>query len=521
MKKIKTFLILCAFSTLVACQKNSKPGVKENTVEKHKKNDKDKTFLQPLSQKEKFEKASYPLNKIEFSDGSLVDLSKSLDFERPQKTTSNYFLSKDLTYLKKEKFDNNGVLLTKGAYHPTRIAKLALKSASKFNEVKSEKSKKIFENQMEWIVNNFHQKENYGTWFFPFTFSAYNLKAGWSSGYAHSLMLSTLIEAYKITGEARYKVFIEKALKAYAVPIEYGGFKRSWNKGEWWFEEYATDKPSRVMNGFIFSLECLHNAYIDLKIPLAKRLFDEGILTLLNHLEDYDTKYSSRYNLADWKNQISKENYHEIHIIQLLWLYKVTKKEKFKIYAKRFLENDRDDFFKKSPYFNLPKKIKKFKASKTIDTIDYGVENLNNEIWAYGKFWSSYKTTNLIIDFGKYLKNIDALTLYHVTEKSKNVNFEIYRFDSNSHKWVYVEKISPKFNRDKISVYNKTGKYETFIEHFKIHEDLFGEKIKIVFKADAENIIALRNINFIFDRQEDLDDLLKLTDKRIEQRQSN
>lgn len=506
--RIRSSVILLTYILLFSCTEHNE--VTSKTVKNKTENN--QSSFQELSQKEKFLKSKFDFNSLKDKEKKLLS---DLMINRPRVTTSNFFLSKNIEFVKKRQLDEEGVLLSKGNYHPTEIAKLAISASKQFAVTKSQHSKNILDNQLSWIKKNFVSNDNYGTWFFPFSSPAYHLEKNWSSGYAHGLLLSASIEGYKLTGNEEYRLIIEKALKMYFVPQDYGGFKIDWNKNEVWYEEYATDKPSRVLNGMIFNLECLYNASQDLKLPLAKYLFEEGVKTVLNHLEDYDAKYSSRYNLADWKNEIAKENYHEIHILQLLWLYKVTGKEKFKIYAKRFLENDRHDFFNTSNHYSLAKKVKNYSTTAVIDSVNYGVENLDNEIWAYGKYWSSYKTAELIINFENKKENIYGLTLYHVSAKSKNVNFEIYRWSEEFSNWVYVEKITPKLNRDKISVYNKTGNFETYIEHFKIHEPLFGEKIKIKFYPDSENVIALRNINLIYDRSNDLNKLLDLVEKKL------
>lgn len=506
---------------MLSCQNKNDVHNKKNPPQKPNSKTSDfKTSKneQKLSQLEKFHSRTYPMEIISFSSGNQIDIAKDFEFKRPNHTTTNYFLSGYKDHFKEKEFDSNGVLMKNGNYHPTSIAKLALGSAMNYKETNSEQARIYLENQMKWIIDNFEAKENYGSWFFPFASPAYGLKKDWSSGYAHGLLLSALIEGYEISGDKVYKPIIDKAIKMYVVPQEYGGFKRLWSQEEWWFEEYATDRPSRVLNGHIFNLECLYNAYQDLKIPLLKELFEEGASTVLNHLEDYDAKYSSRYNLADWKNEIALENYHEIHILQLLWLYEATGNEKFKIYAKKFLESDRYDFLRRTNYFRLPPKIKNIVTSSNIDETKNGVDNLNNEIWAYGKSWSSTEEANLIFDFGEHKKYIKELTLYHTTAISKKINFKIFRYDEQLKDWIYVEMFNPKLNKDKISIYNKTGPFETFVEHFKIHEPLYGQKIKIVFKANKENPVSLRNVNFIYDRNDELNYLIKQTKKRIQER---
>lgn len=455
--------------------------------------------------------------KTVFNDGSTFDIKTPLVIGAPKDISQTFLISNNFEHaITRHPFDSMGVVMIGKTYHPTIIGRIALKAIEHYKKTKSTKAEKVFFDQLRWMENNFHENEYYGFWVFPFSFPAKHLESGWPSVFSQGLLLNVCLEAYKLTGDKKYAKMLEKALKAFLVPVEYGGFMREWNKGELWLEEYPTKNPSRVLNGIIYGLEGVYNVGEDLDLELAKKIFHSASKTLKNHLEEYNAFYSSRYSLSDINNQIAKENYHEGHIIQLLWMYLVTGNNIFKKYAQTFLESDRYDFFAPKTQYYLESKIKMVTANHTIDTVNHGVEHLSDELWAYGKFWSSYKKTDLIIDFGEKKNNIYAVTLYHVSQQSKNVDFTIYAFDEKKNSWKYIEQFKPKFHKSKISVYNETGGYETYIEHFPIVEPLNAQKIKIVFEATNENIIALREINFIFDRSDDIKHLLEVVDERME-----
>lgn len=464
--------------------------------------------------KKRFSKIYNP-KSIRFNDGTTMDFQKHLDFNN----LSDNFRSRPepdfKTYISKLEFDSAGVLVENGLYHPTAIGKIAIKAINNYKITKSEFSKKVFMDQVRWAEKNFYETHNYGFWYFTEPAPLYHLEAGWTSAFSQGTLLNVCLEAYKLTKDKKYSILIEKALKGFMVPIENGGFMRHWDKDELWFEEYSTEKPSRVINGSMYGLVGVYNVYKDLNSELARKIFESGVSTIKNHLHEYDAKYTSRYSLADWKDEVSLENYHEGHVLQLLWLYKVTGDPIFKKYAKIFLENDRGTFMVNTVYQIDKPKIQTITASHTIDTLNNGVKNLTDEIWAFGGFWSSHKTTDLIIDFGEKKNNISALTLYHVNAKSKDVNFKLYAFDEKKNEWRYVQQFSPKYIKDKVTAYNITGKYETFIEHYKIFENADSNKIKLVFEASPENIIAIREINFVFDRTKELEYLSEKLDQHI------
>ena len=511
--KIVNVLTLLIF---VMCSNPHKKNEQNKDVEPHQKNDTiGKIDINELNKKiEKRFSKEYTPKKIIFNDNSTLsfqehqDIDEIIDNFKPQEPDFK-------KYTQNIKLDSLGVLLENGQYHPTAIGKLAIKAINNYKISKSQYSLSVFLNQLNWVEKNFYEKENYGFWYFTQPAPLYHLEEGWTSAFTQGTLLNVCLEAYRLTKDKKYAILIEKALKGFLVPIEYGGFMRHWDKNELWFEEYSTKRPSRVLNGTIYGLVGVYNVYKDLGSELAQKIFESGVSTIKNHLEDYDAKYTSRYSLADWKNEVSKENYHEGHVIQLLWLYKITKDPIFKKYAKIFLENDRSTFMVNSEYRLRKPKILEVTANYTIDSINNGVGNLTDEIWAYGNFWSSYKTTELIVDFGEKKEDISSLTLYHVNSKSKDVNFKLYAYDEDTNEWKYVQQFITQQIKDKVTSYNKTGNYETFIEHYKIFEHLETRKVKLIFEASGENVIALREINFIYDRSKDLDYLMGLVNNKF------
>lgn len=447
---------------------------------------------------------TYKETIVTFNDSTALDISKPLSFDNFKELSHTFFVGDNIEPIKDLETDINGVATLDGKYHPTEIGKVALKAINYYKKTKSEAAKEVFLDQMKWAEANFYETENYGFWYFEVPAPLYRLEAAWTSAFSQGLLLNASLEAYRLTKEEKYKNLIEKALKAYLVPVENGGFLRGWNTNELWFEEYGTERPSRVLNGTIYGLEGVYNVYKDLDSQLALKIFESGVNTIKNHLKDFDAKYSSRYSLADWKNEISLENYHEGHIIQLLWLYEVTGDETFKKYAQIFLESDIGDFMTRSIYkLNMPK-IFNIEASFCIDCEKNGPDNLTDEVWAYGNFWSAHKPSDLIVDFGELKNNISAITIYHVSRQSTNVNFDLYAMNNKTDEWELIQRFDTKNIKDRVAGYNETGKYETFIEHFKIFEEINSKKLKVSFQADPDNIIAIRELNFNYDRTEEL-----------------
>lgn len=436
-----------------------------------------------------------------------IDLNKEYPIDNLKPST--FFFETDYFWLiDKMTLDNNEVPINeKGNYFPTSIAQIGLKAFNNYKKTESPEAKRVFLNQAKWAKDNFSDRGNYGFWVFNDSIPAYHLYKPWTSAIAQGYMISLCLSAYELTGDKDYAVIIEKALKGYLIPIEEGGFYRTWGEDEAWYEEYATERPSRVLNGAIFGLAGPYQVYRATGNRLALQVFNAGALTIRNHLSDYYAVYSSRYNLADWKNEAVQDHYHELHVIQLLWLYSITGDNEFKKYAKLFLENDLDKFRPKEPYI-LPSKYASITSKNCIDCEIHGPQNLNDELWAHGNFWSSYHDSELIIDFGIKRNDIYGLTLYHVNNISSEIEFDLYSLDEKSGDWQLKQKFIPKLVKDKICAYNITDTYETYIEHFKIYEEVNSSQIKLIFKSDLDHIIAFREINLLFDRTDDIESLL-------------
>lgn len=444
-----------------------------------------------------------------------IDLTKRYPIEI-RKNTKFFFEGDNVALIKNFKLDKDGVVIQPdSSYFPTEIAQMGLRAVNHYRKTGSEESKVILMNQAKWAKENFTDLGDYGFWMFSQPQPLYHIEMPWTSGMGQGEMISLCLGAYEVTQDNEFLIIIEKALKGFLVPLEDGGFLRNWDKDEVWFEEYATSRPSRVLNGFIFALGGVYQVYEASGSDLAFQIFNAGIHTLRNHLSKYDAGYTSRYNLADWKNEVAKEHYHEIHIIQLLWLYRITGDPYFKKYAQIFLENDRGDFANGIDGLHLNPKIKAITASNCIDCENYGPNNLNDVIWAYGNYWSSYKDSELVIDFGEIKENFYALTLYHVNRVSSEVNFDLYAFNENESNWELKQRFFSKEIKDKITGYNLTSKFETYIEHYKIFESIKTSKIKLVFHTDINNIIAIRELNFMYNRGREIDYLLLSIDKRL------
>jgi len=123
-------------------------------------------------------------------------------------------------------------------------------------------------------------------------------------------------------------------------PVSEGGVTSFTQWGPF-YEEYTAQVPTLVLNGMIFSLWGIGDFIRSFpENEIAKKLYREGVQTLIKILPQYDLKYWSRYNLCkgDWYPEIdpATKNYQRLHIAQLKVMYNLTGEGIFKHYIQIF-----------------------------------------------------------------------------------------------------------------------------------------------------------------------------------------
>lgn len=221
-------------------------------------------------------------------------------------------------------------------YHPMAIAEYALDCHRLFLETNDENYKKYFLNNALWFAKN--QKVidgKYGLWMYYFRDSMkYNTVMPFASSMSQGYGISLLLRAFELTKDDIFLKPAYYALNSYEYDVIDGGIRNIY-RGQVFYEEAPSTPPSCILNGFIFSLLGLYDLYRFESNEKAVALFGEGINTLRNLLNLYDTGYWSRYNLQ-YDKYLTSKYYHNIHILQLDLLYRITNENLFLHYAEKW-----------------------------------------------------------------------------------------------------------------------------------------------------------------------------------------
>ncbi|MDD5552185.1 MAG: D-glucuronyl C5-epimerase family protein [Candidatus Pacebacteria bacterium] len=417
-----------------------------------------------------------------------------------------YYLKDDnINSFSKLSFDSEGIILPSyKKYNPVTVAQYAASLYRYYLKNPNFLIKREFLKQADWLYNNAVVKGNdLAIWEYDFPVKDQGAEPPWISAMAQGEIISVLIEAYTLTGNREYLELAHKALGPFKFDIEKGGVKSYWPDGSIFYEEYATEKKYKVLNGFIFALAGVYDLYRFEKNPIAKKIFDEGVESLKKKLENYDALFISYYSLS--KKPTKCESYHKIHIKQLSWLYYITGDRFFLEYAKlfnaycpqqkkysiyTFLPKDvnykkefklkNGDFFKDywSSDNQFPVKIKIF-FDKKIKLSGLNMISLSEKDSPqdYDIFYKNFLGIKLKIDRSKsiikkndfeYLKSLKNYTTQIIFSKSVYIKeIEIVIYSSKSNENLVMKEIVPLFLEDDYfySYYNNLFDQFSFLDY--------------------------------------------------------
>lgn len=238
-------------------------------------------------------------------------------------------------------FDSEGVPLVDYGpplglqYNPVTISEYALCNYYAYLTTENSTFRDKFLIQANWLVRNAVMKRDFSVWEYEFDWPVRNCTAPWVSAMAQGEGLSVLTRAYVLTKNMTYLDVAQTAMRSFESEMTSGGVRFTDSDGAW-FEEYADTGAisSKVLNGLISALYGLFEYSFETDSSEGLGLFEEGTRTLSSNLYRYDTGSWSYYDLQYHSN--ASEDYHWLHTVQLMTLYKVTGNQTFKKYSDRF-----------------------------------------------------------------------------------------------------------------------------------------------------------------------------------------
>lgn len=198
--------------------------------------------------------------------------------------------------------------------------------------------------------------EQNGAIYFPYEFEVYlhnlpteHLKPRWYSGMAQGQALSAFVRLYQETDDPKYLKWADKTFQSFMQLRSDGApiWVNMMDDGYYWIEEYPMEKPTKVLNGFIFAIYGLYDYYQLTEKEEAKALLQASLTTIYDHIEEYrNIDDASLYGL---KLDHRSLHYHLVHIEQLKALYHITGEQYFLDMSEQFYDD----------WYGLPSKIKR------------------------------------------------------------------------------------------------------------------------------------------------------------------
>ena len=163
------------------------------------------------------------------------------------------------------------------------------------------------------------------------------LRKPWYSALAQGQGISVLVRAHKESGDQRFLEAARLALASFFQPVAEGGVLYTDDRGDIWFEEYLVSPPTHILNGFIWAAWGVYDYFLSTRDRSAQELFNRAVQTLLRNLERYDLGFWSLYEQSGTRlPMVASRFYHQLHIVQLRVMHRLTGEDKFARVADRW-----------------------------------------------------------------------------------------------------------------------------------------------------------------------------------------
>lgn len=262
-----------------------------------------------------------------------LNANESIDKKLP----GRYYLDMSTKADYPGELDEEGVPLLvidgRSCHFPVTIAQYGLGNHDSYCVTGDSRHLRNFLHVADWLAKNHTILDSSCVWYSYFEKRLYSVKAPWPSALSQGQGISVLVRAYVRRREQRYLDTALKAAKLFEIPVGRGGIRTLVNGKHVFYEEFPSEVPSLVLNGFIFSLWGLYDLYLATREKVISQLYEEGLETLITILPRYDVLGWSRYDLYNSRMPcITSIFYHRLHLEQLKVMTLLTGSPIFKKY---------------------------------------------------------------------------------------------------------------------------------------------------------------------------------------------
>ena len=224
-------------------------------------------------------------------------------------------------------------------YNPIAIAQYGLGNYNLFRRTGDADRRDKFLRVADWLVQHLEPNaQGVAVWNHYFDWEYRDtLRAPWYSALAQGQGISVLVRAHNESGDSRYLDAAQRALASFFKPVTEGGVAFTDEHGDVWFEEYVVSPPTHILNGFIWAAWGVYDYFLATRDSSAQELFGRAVLTLERNLDRYDLGFWSLYEQSGTRlPMVASPFYHQLHIVQLRVMHRLTGEDKFRRVADRW-----------------------------------------------------------------------------------------------------------------------------------------------------------------------------------------
>ncbi len=224
-------------------------------------------------------------------------------------------------------------------YNPIAIAQYGLGNYNLFRRTADPSRRQKFFLVADWLCSHLERSPHgLAVWNHHFDWEYRDtLKAPWCSGLAQGQGISVLVRAHEESKDARYLEAAQRALASFHKSTAEGGVASTDDRGDLWFEEYIVSPPTHILNGFLWASWGIYDYFLATKDSSAQKLFERAVQTLTRNLNRYDLGFWSLYEQSGTRlPMVASLFYHQLHIVQLRVMYRLTGETAFVQMADRW-----------------------------------------------------------------------------------------------------------------------------------------------------------------------------------------
>ena len=226
-------------------------------------------------------------------------------------------------------------------YNPIAIAQYGLGNYNLFRRSGSTESRDRFLQSADWLVMHLeNNSQGLAVWNHHFDWEYRDtLRAPWYSALAQGQGISVLVRAHQFArkDDSHYLNAAQQALASFFKPLAEGGVTFTDEQGDLWFEEYIVSPPTQILNGFMWAAWGVYDYFLATQDQSAQDLFSRAIRTLTHNLDRYDLGFWSLYEQSGTRlPMVASPFYHQLHIVQLRVMHRLTGEDKFAHVADRW-----------------------------------------------------------------------------------------------------------------------------------------------------------------------------------------